>query len=156
MTKGINKGVRKVNYDRGLKYGIKVLHGSDLKDLIGLTVSDVNSNADDSEVVVWFESNERNIAVYFRDDCLDGQHLAIIDHANEEEEAKLLLRPITENDIKEFSSMVLYYADDVFGKNDEKTGTHYVYCNDLELEESEFFKVKSLYVFQDGRILTER
>nr|DAK18277.1 MAG TPA: hypothetical protein [Caudoviricetes sp.] len=52
--------------------------------------------------------------------------------------------------------MVLYYTDDVFGENDEKTGAHYVYCNDLELEESEFFKVKSLYVFQDGRILTER
>lgn len=38
----------------------------------------------------------------------------------------------------------------------KKTGAHYLYCNDLELEESEFFKVKSLYVFQDGRILTER
>lgn len=148
--------VRKANYDRGLKYGNKVLHGSDLRDLVWLTVSDVNSNADDEEVVVWFESNERNVAVYLRDDCLDGQHIAIIDHANEEEESKLLLRPVTENDIKEFSSMVLYYTDDVFGENDEKTGVRYVYCNNLELEESEFFKVKSLYVFQDGRILTER
>nr|DAK18278.1 MAG TPA: hypothetical protein [Caudoviricetes sp.] len=92
--------VRKANYDRGLKYGNKVLHGSDLRDLVGLTVSDVNSNADDAEVVVWFESNERNVAVYLRDDCLDGQHIAIIDHANEEEESKLLLRPVTENDIK--------------------------------------------------------
>lgn len=50
----------------------------------------------------------------------------------------------------------MYYTDDVFGENDEKTGVRYVYCNNLELEESEFFKVKSLYVFQDGRILTER
>ena len=128
MNSGICKNVRKANYDRGLKYGNKVLHGSDLRDLVGLTVSDVNSNADDEEVVVWFESNERNVAVYLRDDCLDGQHIAIIDHANE----------------------------DVFGENDEKTGAHYAYCNSLELEESEFFKVKSLYVFQDGRILTER
>lgn len=152
----VNKEVRRAHYDRGLKYGNKVLHGSDLRDLVGLTVSDVNSNADDAEVVVWFESNERNVAVYLMDDCLDGQHIAIIDHANEEEESKLLLRPVTENDIKEFSSMVLYYTDDVFGENDEKTGVRYVYCNNLELEESEFFKVKSLYVFQDGRILTER
>lgn len=156
MNKGINKGVRKVCYDRGLKYGNKVFHGSDLKDLVGLTVSDVNSNADDAEVVVWFENNKRNVAVYLMDDCLDGQHIAIIDHSNEEEESKLLLRPVTENDIKEFSSMVLYYTEDVFGENDEKTGARYVYCNNLELEESEFFKVKSLYVFQDGRILTER
>ena len=135
MNKGINKCVRKVCYDRGLKYVNKVFHGSDLKDLVGLTVSDVNSNADDAEVVVWFENNKRNVAVYLMDDCLDGQHIAIIDHANEEEESKLLLRPVTENDIKEFSSMVLYYTDDVFGENDEKTGVRYVYCNNLELEE---------------------
>lgn len=152
----MNKEVRSAHYDRGLKYGNKVLHGSDLRDLVGLTVSDVTSNTVDSEVIVWFESNKRNVAVYLMDDCLDGQHIAIIDHANKEEETELLLRPVTENDIKEFSSMVLYYTDDVFGENDEKTGARYVYCNDLELEESEFFKVKSLYVFQDGRILTER
>lgn len=58
VNSGICKNVRKANYDRGLKYGNKVLHGSDLRDLVGLTVSDVNSNADDEEVVVWFESNE--------------------------------------------------------------------------------------------------
>ena len=30
MNSGICKNVRKANYDRGLKYGNKVLHGSDL------------------------------------------------------------------------------------------------------------------------------
>jgi len=154
VNTGVNTSVRKMNYDRGLKYGYKVFCGGDLRDLVGLTISDVDSNDEDSEVVVWLENDERNIAVYFRDDCLDGEHMAIINHADEDEE-EMLLRPVTENDLKEFSSMVLYYADDVFGENDEKTGAKYAYCNDLSLEDSELFKVKSLYVFQDGRILTE-
>lgn len=151
----INEGVRKENYERGLKYGMKIYCGQDFRNLIGTRVAAVYSDENDSNVTIWFEDDDKNVALYINDSCLDGEGMAMVNH-NDDNESICLLRPVTEKDIQEIASMTKYYDIDVYEDNDEKNGINHIFCNDIALEGTERFKVKSLYVFYNGRIMTEK
>lgn len=150
-----NEGIKKDSYERGLKYGRKIYCGQDFRDLIGARVATVHSNEDDSEVVVWFEDDDKNVALYINNSCLDGEGMTMVDYADGDESIRLL-RPVAEKDIQEIASMTKYYDIDVYEDNDEKNGINHIFCNDIALEGTERFKVKSLYVFYNGRIMTEK
>ena len=150
----INKTVRKDNYERGMKYGDEVYCGQDLRDFVGMTIREVSSNDIDANVIIWLENEERSVALYFDDICFDGEHIKTA--ALTEESSSFLLRPVSEKDLKEISEMKGYYDTDVFDDNDEKIGVNHMYCNDIGLEGTEVFKVKRLYVFHDGQIMTQK
>lgn len=150
---GINKGVREENYKRGMKYGKEVYCGQDLRDFIGMTIREVNSDDMDSRVIMWLEDNEKSVAIYFDDSCFDGERIKMLDRPTGNSR---VLRPAVEKDLKEISEMKGYYDIDVFGENDEKIGVNHMYCNDVNLEGTDGFRVKCLYIFSDGRIMTEK
>lgn len=150
----INKTVRKDNYERGMKYGDAVYCGQDLRDFVGMTIREVSSNDIDTNVIIWLEEEERSVALYFDDICFDGEHIRTA--ALTEESSSFLLRPVSEKDLKEISEMKGYYDTDIFDDNDEKIGVNHMYCNDISLEGTEGFKVKRLYVFHDGQIMTQK
>lgn len=150
----INKTVRKDNYERGMKYGDEVYCGQDLRDFVGMTIREVSSNDIDANVIIWLENEERSVALYFDDICFDGEHIRTVAHS--EDSSSFLLRPVSEKDLKEISEMKGYYDTDVFDDNDEKIGVNHMYCNDIGLEGTEEFKVKRLYVFHDGQIMTQK
>lgn len=150
----INKTVRKENYERGMKYGNPVYCGQDLRDFIGMTIRDINSDDLDKNVIMWLENEERSVALYFDDICFDGEHIRTVAHS--EDSSSFLLRPVSEKDLKEISEMKGYCDLDVYDDNDEKIGVNHMYCNDIGLEGTEEFKVKRLYVFHDGQIMTQK
>ena len=154
METGVNKGVRKINYERGMKFGEKVYCGQDLRDLVGLTITDIDSDDNDSNVIMWLEKEDRLVAVYFDNLCFDGKHMSTVEHGNVE--CNILLRAVTADDLQKFLTMTRYYENDIVDDKDEKIGLKHVYCNDLGLEGTEKFAIKSLYVFYDGQILTEK
>lgn len=151
----INKAVRMENYERGMKYGEAVYCGQDLRAFIGMTVRDINSDDIDQSVVMWLEDDKKSVAVYFDDLCFDGECMRVVDHSGD---SSVLLRTALENDLKEISEMEGYYDIDVFNEDgcDKKIGIRHMFCNDINLEGTEDFRVKSLYVFSDGRIMTEK
>ena len=69
-----------------------------------------------------------------------------------------MLREVTEADLKEILKMEGYYDIDVYdcADSDKKIGVNHMYCNNINLEGTDDFAVKSLYVFLDGRIMTEK
>ena len=150
----INKTVRKDNYERGMKYGDEVYCGQDLRDFVGMTIREVSSNDIDANVIIWLENEERSVALYFDDICFDGEHIRTVAHS--EDSSSFLLRPVSEKDLKEISEMKGYCDLDVYDDNDEKIGVNHMYCNDIGLEGTEVFKVKRLYVFHDGQIMTQK
>lgn len=150
----INKTVRKENYERGMKYGDEVYCGQDLRDFVGMTIREVSSNDIDANVIIWLENEERSVALYFDDICFDGEHIRTVAHS--EDSSSFLLRPVSEKDLKEISEMKGYCDLDVYDDNDEKIGVNHMYCNDIGLEGTEEFKVKRLYVFHDGQIMTQK
>ncbi|MDB1979122.1 hypothetical protein PMZ73_17255 [[Clostridium] symbiosum] len=150
----MNKTVRKENYERGMKYGDEVYCGQDLRDFVGMTIREVNSNDIDANVIIWLENEERSVALYFDDICFDGEHIRTVAHS--EDSSSFLLRPVSEKDLKEISEMKGYCDLDVYDDNDEKIGVNHMYCNDIGLEGTEEFKVKRLYVFHDGQIMTQK
>lgn len=150
----MNKTVRKENYERGMKYGDEVYCGQDLRDFVGMTIREVSSNDIDANVIIWLENEERSVALYFDDICFDGEHIRTVAHS--EDSSSFLLRPVSEKDLKEISEMKGYCDLDVYDDNDEKIGVNHMYCNDVGLEGTEEFKVKRLYVFHDGQIMTQK
>lgn len=150
----INKTVRKENYERGMKYGDAVYCGQDLRYFVGMTIREVSSNDIDTNVIIWLENEERSVALYFDDICFDGEHIRTVAHS--EDSSSFLLRPVSEKDLKEISEMKGYCDLDVYDDNDEKIGVNHMYCNDIGLEGTEGFKVKRLYVFHDGQIMTQK
>ena len=150
----MNKTVRKENYERGMKYGDEVYCGQDLRDFVGMTIREVSSNDIDANVIIWLENEERSVALYFDDICFDGEHIRTVAHS--EDSSSFLLRPVSEKDLKEISEMKGYSDLDVYDDNDEKIGVNHMYCNDIGLEGTEGFKVKRLYVFHDGQIMTQK
>ena len=150
----MNKTVRKENYERGMKYGDEVYCGQDLRDFVGMTIREVSSNDIDANVIIWLENEERSVALYFDDICFDGEHIRTVAHS--EDSSSFLLRPVSEKDLKEISEMKGYCELDVYDDNDEKIGVNHMYCNDIGLEGTEEFKVKRLYVFHDGQIMTQK
>lgn len=150
----MNKTVRKDNYERGMKYGDEVYCGQDLRDFVGMTIREVSSNDIDANVIIWLENEERSVALYFDDICFDGEHIRTVAHS--EDSSSFLLRPVSEKDLKEISEMKGYCDLDVYDDNDEKIGVNHMYCNDIGLEGTEGFKVKRLYVFHDGQIMTQK
>ena len=150
----MNKTVRKENYERGMKYGDEVYYGQDLRDFVGMTIREVSSNDIDANVIIWLENEERSVALYFDDICFDGEHIRTVAHS--EDSSSFLLRPVSEKDLKEISEMKGYCDLDVYDDNDEKIGVNHMYCNDIGLEGTEEFKVKRLYVFHDGPIMTPK
>lgn len=150
----MNKTVRKENYERGMKYGDEVYCGQDLRDFVGMTIREVSSNDIDANVIIWLENEERSVALYFDDICFDGEHIRTVAHS--EDSSSFLLRPVSEKDLKEISEMKGYCNLDVYDDNDEKIGVNHMYCNDIGLEGTEEFKVKRLYVFHDGQIMTQK
>ena len=150
----MNKTVRKENYERGMKYGDEVYCGQDLRDFVGMTIREVSSNDIDANVIIWLENEERSVALYFDDICFDGEHIRTVAHS--EDSSSFLLRPVSEKDLKEISEMKGYCDLDVYDDNDEKIGVNHMYCNDIGLEGTEEFKVKRLYVFHDGQIITQK
>ena len=150
----MNKTVRKENYERGMKYGDEVYCGQDLRDFVGMTIREVSSNDIDANVIIWLENEERSVALYFDDICFDGEHIRTVAHS--EDSSSFLLRPVSEKDLKEISEMKGYCDLDVYDDNDEKIGVNHMYCNDIGLEGTEEFKVKRLYVFHDGQVMTEK
>ena len=150
----MNKTVRKENYERGMKYGDEVYCGQDLRDFVGMTIREVSSNDIDANVIIWLENEERSGALYFDDICFDGEHIRTVAHS--EDSSSFLLRPVSEKDLKEISEMKGYCDLDVYDDNDEKIGVNHMYCNDIGLEGTEEFKVKRLYVFHDGQIMTQK
>lgn len=154
MNNMINSGVRKENYERGLKMGSKVYCGQDLRELVGMRIVEVHSDDNDANVILWVEEDNRSMAVYFDDICFDGEHMSLVDHTGGN--CEILLRPATEGDLKEILNMSHYYDIKIAGENDEEIGVHQLYCNDPDIEGTEEFNVRSLYIFYDGRILTEK
>lgn len=150
----MNKTVRKENYERGMKYGDEVYCGQDLRDFVGMTIREVSSNDIDANVIIWLENEERSVALYFDDICFDGEHIRTVAHS--EDSSSFLLRPVSEKDLKKISEMKGYCDLDVYDDNDEKIGVNHMYCNDIGLEGTEEFKVKRLYVFHDGQIMTQK
>ena len=150
----MNKTVRKENYERGMKYGDEVYCGQDLRDFVGMTIREVSSNDIDANVIIWLENEERSVALYFDDICFDGEHIRTVAHS--EDSSSFLLRTVSEKDLKEISEMKGYCDLDVYDDNDEKIGVNHMYCNDIGLEGTEEFKVKRLYVFHDGQIMTQK
>lgn len=150
----MNKTVRKENYERGMKYGDEVYCGQDLRDFVGMTIREVSSNDIDANVIIWLENEERSVSLYFDDICFDGEHIRTVAHS--EDSSSFLLRPVSEKDLKEISEMKGYCDLDVYDDNDEKIGVNHMYCNDIGLEGTEEFKVKRLYVFHDGQIMTQK
>ena len=150
----MNKTVRKENYERGMKYGDEVYCGQDLRDFVGMTIREVSSNDIDANVIIWLENEERSVALYFDDICFDGEHIRTVAHS--EDSSSFLLRPVSEKDLKEISEMKGYCDLDVYDDNDEKIGVNHMYCNDIGLEETEEVKVKRLYDFHDGQIMTQK
>ena len=150
----MNKTVRKENYERGMKYGDEVYCGQDLRDFVGMTIREVSSNDIDANVIIWLENEERSVALYFDDICFDGEHIRTVAHS--EDSSSFLLRPVSEKDLTEISEMKGYCDLDVYDDNDEKIGVNHMYCNDIGLEGTEEFKVKRLYVFHDGQIMTQK
>ena len=150
----MNETVRKENYERGMKYGDEVYCGQDLRDFVGMTIREVSSNDIDANVIIWLENEERSVALYFDDICFDGEHIRTVAHS--EDSSSFLLRPVSEKDLKEISEMKGYCDLDVYDDNDEKIGVNHMYCNDIGLEGTEEFKVKRLYVFHDGQIMTQK
>lgn len=55
MNKTVNSGVRKNNYERGLKNGSKVYCGQDLRELVGMRIVEVHSDDNDANVILWAE-----------------------------------------------------------------------------------------------------
>ena len=152
----INKTVRKVNYEHGMKHGANVYCGQDLSDFIGMSIRDITSDDIDSNVIMWLEDEGRSIAVYFDDLCFDGEHIKTVDYSGGASQS--LLRNATEADLKEIREMEGYYDTDVYdcADPDKKIGVNHMYCNDINLEGTDDFAVKSLYVFLNGRIMTEK
>lgn len=153
MKSNVNQEVKRANYERGMKYGEKVYCGEDLRKLIGLTVIDVDSDENDQNVVMRLEGESRNVAVYLNNLCLDGECIAMVEHV--EGECSTSLRPVTEDDLRKISTMNRYTVRLVVDENDNTVGVNHMYCNDIGLEGKDGFETKSLYVFYDGRILTE-
>lgn len=151
---GINKTVRKENYERGMKYGEEVYCGQDLRDFIGMTIKDINSDDVDQSVMMWLEDDEKSVAIFFDDSCFDGERIKTVDYSGGN--PGILLRPVSEKDLKDFSEMQGYYDNDVLDNDEKKIGINHVYCNDISLEGTEEFRIKRLYVFSDGRIMTEK
>lgn len=152
----INKTVRKANYDRGMRHGANVYCGQDLRDFIGMSIRDVTSDDIDSNVIMWLEDEERSVGIYFDDLCFDGEHIKTVNHSGGASQS--WLRDATEADLKQIREMEGYYDTDVYdcADFDKKIGVNHMYCNDINLEGSDDFTVKSLYVFLDGRIMTEK
>ena len=148
-----NKTVRKENYGRGMKYGREVYCGQDLRDFIGMTIRDVNSDDMDCNVMMWLEGDERSVTLCFDDSCFDGERIKIVENPDADPQ---MLRPVVEKDLKEIYEMQGYYDNDVFDENNDKIGVNHVYCNDISLDGTEKFKIKCLYVFTDGRIMTPK
>ena len=119
-----------------------------------MTIREVSSNDIDANVIIWLENEERSVALYFDDICFDGEHIRTVAHS--EDSSSFLLRPVSEKDLKEISEMKGYCDLDVYDDNDEKIGVNHMYCNDIGLEGTEEFKVKRLYVFHDGQIMTQK
>lgn len=142
-----------VNNKREMNCGSPVYCGQDLRELIGMTISEVSSNDNDLCVSVSLEDEDSQATLHFEDICFDGEHMTIVDESNEGN--CVLLRAVTEEDLQEFSEMKRYYDVDIVDDNDEKIGVSHVYCNDIALEGTDGFVIKSLEVFYDGRILTE-
>lgn len=133
--------------------GSPVYCGQDLRELIGMTICDVNSDDNDSCVSVLLEDEDSQATLHFENICFDGEHMSIVDE--DAGSYSVSLRAVTEDDLREFSGMKRYYDVDIFDDNDEKVGVSHVYCNDIALEGTDEFIIKSLYVYYDGRILTE-
>ena len=150
----INKTVRKENYERGMKYGNPVYCGQDLRGFIGMTIRDINSDDLDKNVIMWLEEGDEGVALYFDDSCFDGECIRTVDSS--EDSTSSLLRPVTEMDIKEISEMKAYYDIDLLDDRENKIGVNHMYCNDIGLEGTAEFKVKRLYVFHDGQIMTQK
>ena len=149
-----NKTVRREDYEHGMKYGEEVHCGQDLRDFIGMTIKDINSDDVDQSVMMWLEDDEKSVAIFFDDSCFDGERIKTVDYSGGN--PGILLRPVSEKDLKEFSEMQGYYDNDVLDNDEKKIGISHVYCNDISLEGTEEFRIKSLYVFSDGRIMTEK
>ena len=154
MSGEINVGVRKSNYERGMKYGEKVYCGMDLKDLVGMKIVDVSSDEMDNDVMMFLEGDNDCATVYFDNMCFDGEHMSIVNGFDESDSC--LLRPVTEKDLQEISSMKHYYDNDIINEYDVKVGVHHTYCNNIDLEGTDKFILKSLLVFYDGKIMTEK
>lgn len=151
----MNKKIRQENYERGLKHGEKIYCGQDLCELIGMRIADVDSDDVDNNVVLWVEDDEKQLAVYFDDICFDGEHMSIVDKSCDEL-GSISLRKVTEEDLQEISNMQHYCSIEIMQDgSEEKAGIHHVYCNDIWLEKTDDFVTKGLYVFYDGRIMTE-
>lgn len=154
MKSEINRDVRKENYECGIQNGDKVYCGQDLKNLIGFRISDVTSDENDMNVIMWLEDETKMIAVYFDNMCLDGESISTIDHT--EADCGYLLRPVTDEDLKEISSMTSYCDSELVDEDKELVGVNHIYCNDIKLEGTEQFEIKNLYVFKNGQIMTKK
>lgn len=152
MKSGINSGVRKENFERGLQHGNKVYCAQDLRDLVGYRISDVVSDENDMDVVMSLEDGNKQLALYFDNLCLDGERISIVDYT--EGSPDVLLRPVTEADLEEIANMTSYYDNDLVAEDNKQLGVNHIYCNNISLEGTDQFRIKDLYVFHDGRIMT--
>lgn len=156
MKSRINSGVRKEDYERGLQYGNKVYCAQDLRNLVGYIISDVTSDENDMNVIMHLvnEDENKDIDVYFDNLCLDGESISVVE--NIEGSAECLIRPVTEADLEEIASMTSYYDFELVDEDNKPVGVNHIYCNDISLEGMDQFRIKDLYIFHDGRIMTRK
>lgn len=64
------------------------------------------------------------------------------------------LKIVDDRDLREVSGMAHYYDNEVWDEDGVVTGINHVFCNDIDLEGTEGFKTKSIYVFYSGMIMT--
>lgn len=73
----------------------------------------------------------------------------------DEDNVVVHLRAANQWDLEEISKMESYRDIDITNKYDEKVGVHHIFCNDINLEGEEEFITKGLYIYYNGRIMTE-
>lgn len=140
--------------ESGLKNGDAICCGDDLREFIGMNVVDVESDSNNSRIILWFENREECKGICFDDGCFDGKYMQIVDNSSFGE---VKLRRITEHDLQEIAKMQHYCSIDITDEGtEEKIGIHMTYCNDIRLEGTDDFVIKGLCIFYDGRIMTEK
>lgn len=149
--------VRKQNYDYGMEAGTPVFCAQDLKEFKGLRIEDVTSNEEDGEAIIYLESedSEQHVAVFLCDSLFDGERIKVRYLSSDIDNSAELVQ-LTEEDLKEVSGMVFYSQNMFFDERENVSGQHFTYCNSKELEGEVNFVTKGIYVYYDGRIMTEK
>jgi hypothetical protein len=155
MSKESNQSIRKSNYDYGILEGSSVSCAQELEYFKGLRVADVSSNENGKEVIVYLKRDDDKLhyALYLNDSVLSEENIKCLDLNTVD---RIELKQVTETDLQEIANMELYTSNEISCSDGKVVGYHYTYCNSKDLEGQDDFVIKGLYVYYDGKIMTEK